>query len=250
MKNRKNKSGGVIMDHFSILIPVYNEEEILEKSSREIISQLKDVKTDFELLVCENGSTDKTVEIAERLKREIKYFDFFRSKHANYGKALEKGIERAKYNKIVVFEIDYYDIDFLRKSIALLDEYDLIIGSKRAPGSVDERSSIRKFITWGFNTALKFLVGFKGTDTHGLKAMRKDKLLHIARSCKVFNNLFSTEFVIRAERAGLSIKELPAHVAELRDTRVGVLKRIPRAFINLIKLVWVLRFRSKKSKFN
>jgi len=228
---------------FSILIPVYNEEDILESSVKSIISRVPKTKSRFELLICENGSTDGTVRIAEKLKKEIKNFNYFCLGEPNYGKALQKGIGTAKYDRIVVFEIDFYSMEFLSESLNLLDKFDLVVGSKRAPGAIDKRPYLRRFITWGFNTSLKILLGFKGTDTHGLKAFKRDKLLPIARSCKVFNNLFSTEFVIRAQRAGLKIKELPAVIAELRGTRVGVLHRIPEALVNLAQLFWVIRFK-------
>ena len=228
---------------YSILIPVYNEESILESSVKSILRELPKTNTDFELLLCENGSSDKTPEMAAKLKKENKHINYFRLGEANYGKALQRGIAEAKYEKIVVFEIDFYSMDFLAQSLGLLDEYDLIVGSKRAPGAVDKRPFIRRFITWGFNQSLRLLVGFKGTDTHGLKAFHRDKLLPIARSCKVFNNLFSTEFVVRAQRNGLRIKELPAVIEELRETRVSVLRRIPEALVNLVQLFWVIRFK-------
>lgn len=240
---RTTDSGNLELKPFSILIPVYNEEQILESSVKSIIDEIPKAKNGFELLLCENGSTDETVRIAEKLKKSIKNVNYFKLGEANYGKALQRGIAEAKYERIVVFEIDFYSMDFLKKSLMLLDDYDLIVGSKRAPGAVDKRPFIRRFITWGFNTSLRVLVGFKGTDTHGLKAFHKDKLLPIARSCKVFNNLFSTEFVVRAQRAGLKIKELPAIVEELRETRVGVLSRIPEALVNLAQLFWVIRFK-------
>lgn len=240
-KKKQEKSG--TGKPFSILIPVYNEEDILESSVKAIISDIPKNSPAFELLICENGSTDGTVKIAEKLKKNVKGFDFFRLGEPNYGKALQKGIEKAKYEKIVVFEIDFYSMEFLSESLRLLDEYDLVVGSKRAPGAIDKRPWLRRFITWGFNIALKILLGFKGTDTHGLKAFRRSKLLPIAKSCQVFNNLFSTELVIRAQRAGLRITELPAVIAELRGTRVGVLKRIPEAFVNLLQLFWVIRFK-------
>jgi glycosyltransferase involved in cell wall biosynthesis len=240
-KVKKSKDGGE--KPFSILIPVYNEEDILESSVKAIFSKIPKTKSRFELLICENGSTDGTVAIAEKLKKEIKFFNYFCLGEPNYGKALQKGIENAKYDRIIVFEIDFYSMEFLSESLNLLDKFDLVVGSKRAPGAIDKRPLIRRFITWGFNASLKILLGFKGTDTHGLKAFRRDKLLPIALSCKVFNNLFSTEFVIRAQRAGLKIKELPAVIAELRGTRVGVLHRIPEALVNLAQLFWVIRFK-------
>jgi len=242
MKKDKHSVKSVIKKPFSILIPVFNEEDILESSTRDIVAKLKNEKVEYELLLCENGSKDNTIEIAEKLQKALKQVDFISIDEPNYGKALQKGIASAKYERIVVFEIDFYDIDFLRESLDLLSDFDMVVGSKRAPGAVDKRPWIRRFITCGFNTALKILIGFKGTDTHGLKALNKSKLLDIVQSCRVFNNLFATEFVIRAERGGLKIKELPADVEELRDARVGVLRRIPKALKNLFKLFWVIRF--------
>jgi hypothetical protein len=90
---------------------------------------------------------------------------------------------------------------------------------------------------------LRVALGFKGTDTHGLKAFRREPLLRIARACVVDRDLFASEFVIRAERAGISIREIPIRIKEKRAPSVHLLRRVPNVLRNMGKLVYAIRLK-------
>jgi len=93
------------------------------------------------------------------------------------------------------------------------------------------------------NSMLRVAVGFKGTDTHGLKAFRKSALAPIAARCVVDKDLFASELVIRAEREGVSMREIPVRVKEKREPSVHLFKRVPNVLKNLAKLTIALRLR-------
>src|SRR5512136_1294798 len=97
----------------SILIPIYNEEKILEESVRDIVRGADSLGIPYELVLCENGSKDRTVEIGERLSRELPAVRLLRCPVPNYGAALALGIREARGENIVCFEIDFYDIPFV-----------------------------------------------------------------------------------------------------------------------------------------
>jgi glycosyltransferase involved in cell wall biosynthesis len=230
-----------MMPQVSIIIPIYNEEELLESSIAELAYGLKKEKIDYELTLTENGSRDRTRDIAYKLARTNERIKVITTDQPNYGLALKKGIIAARAEKIVCFELDYWDIGFLKEAISLLSTYDVVVASKRAPGARDERPFIRRAITFGFNLFLHLLLGFKGSDTHGIKAFNKKKIIPIATSCRTEKDIFSSELLIRAERAGLQKKEIPTVVAEKRGSRVSVLNRVPSAIKNTIRLFFALR---------
>ena len=87
------------------------------------------------------------------------------------------------------------------------------------------------------------LVGFHGTDTHGLKAFRRDKLSAIAQSCLTDKDVFASEFVIRAYREELRVLEIPIRVVEKRPPSINLLKRVPNVIKNIGKLTWAIRVR-------
>jgi len=220
----------------SILIPVYNEEGILEESVRDLVRGCNAHGIAYELILCENGSRDRTVEIAQALCAEFPTVQLLRYHQPDYGGALNAGIQAARGQNIVCFEIDFYDIAFVEIAHVMLKKYDAVIGSKRAPGSRDRRPRIRRIITWGFNTFLRLFFKFKGTDTHGIKAFRAEPAKPLAASCRTGRDIFVTELVIRMERADLRMCEIPLEIAELRPAPINIAKRVPSAIKNLWRL--------------
>jgi hypothetical protein len=84
-------------------------------------------------------------------------------------------------------------------------------------------------------------LGFRGTDTHGLKAFRRDALLPIVRACVVDKDVFASEFVIRAYRARIAIREIPVRVVEKRKPSINLLKRVPNVMKQVGRLAWAIR---------
>lgn len=220
----------------SILIPVYNEEKILEESVREIATGVDELGISYELVLCENGSRDRTVEIAERLCGGIPALRVLRYPEPNYGGALAEGIRQARGRNIVCFEIDFYDVPFVECAQVLLKKYDAVIGSKRARGARDRRPFVRRLITWGFNTFLRIVFKFTGTDTHGVKAFRAEPVKPLAEACRTDKDVFTTELVIRMERADLRMCELPLEIEEKRPAPINILRRVPATLRNLWRL--------------
>ncbi|MFP4056853.1 MAG: glycosyltransferase family 2 protein [Candidatus Brocadiia bacterium] len=220
----------------SILIPIYNEEQILEQSVRDIVQGVDALGISYELVLCENGSRDRTVEIAQRLCQELPQVRLERYPEPNYGGALRAGILGARGEHVVCFEIDFYDVPFVEIAQVLLKKYDAVIGSKRARGARDRRPLVRRLITLGFNTFLRLAFKFTGTDTHGIKAFRADPAKAIAQGCQTDRDVFTTELVIRMERADLRMCELPLEIEERRPAPVNILRRVPGTLKNLWRL--------------
>jgi glycosyltransferase involved in cell wall biosynthesis len=224
----------------SIVIPIYNEESILEVSVTELISELEQAELDFEIVLAENGSRDRTVAIAEQLAERwpnrVRWFSY---PEPNYGGALREGIFRARGRFVVCEEIDLCNVDFHLRALELLrsDEADLVIGSKAMAGAHDQRPLVRRAGTKVYNKLLRVTLGFSGTDTHGLKAMRRAALAPIAARCIVDYDVFASELVIRAEREGLRVLEIPVEIAEKRAPSINLAKRVPRVLGNLGRLM-------------
>ncbi len=224
----------------SVVIPVYNEAAIAEQAVARIRDALAGLGVPFELLLCENGSRDATPEIIARHAREDARIRQERLAVADYGQALKHAIAVARCERVVIFNLDFWDMGFVRAALELLDHHDLVLGSK-VKGD-DRRPVIRRLITHNFNRVLRVVFGFRGSDTHGLKAFRRAPLLAIAEQCETAGWIFDTELVIRAERAGLRIAEVPVSVAEIRAPSYGsLIRRIPQTTRNLVHLFVALR---------
>ena len=101
----------------SIVIPVYNEEEILREAVTTLVSEVVEFEPNFELILAENGSVDNTIPIAKELCAEFPGVDYFSCSEPNYGQALREGIMRSRGRFIVCDEIDLCDTDFYRRAL-------------------------------------------------------------------------------------------------------------------------------------
>jgi glycosyltransferase involved in cell wall biosynthesis len=227
----------------SIVIPVYNEEAILHAAVVDLRERLAPLDWQYEIIIAENGSRDHTVEIATQLAARYPEVRAFSLGEPNYGKALRRGIQEARGTFVICDEIDLCDTEFHTAAFAILDarEADLVIGSKLLAGSSDERPWARNFASRVYNGLLRVTLGFRGTDTHGLKAFRRESLLPIVEACVVDKDVFASEFVIRAFRASIPIREIPVRVMEKRPPSIKLFKRVPTVVRQVAKLAWAIR---------
>ncbi len=234
----------------SIVIPVYNEESIVRDACVELMARLDRRGWDYELLLSENGSDDRTVEILEELAAERSRVRFVHSDEPNYGLALRRGIIEARGEYVVADEIDLCDVQFYDRALAVLDAggADMVVGSKRAPGSQDNRPAYRRLATAVHNTILRVVLGFQGTDTHGVKAFIRDRIAPTATRCVVDRDVFASELVLRAGLEGKRVVEIPVALAERRPPSIALFKRVPNVLRQLLRLFWVLRVRSRPAR--
>jgi hypothetical protein len=235
------------MPSVSIVIPVYNEEGILREAVDGLTAELRATGWDWEIILAENGSRDQTLPLGEHLAAENRRVSIFHCEEPNYGAALSAGILRARGEFVICEEIDLCDADFHRRAIELLvhDDADMVVGSKVMKGSHDARPLFRRTATRVINGMLRVAVGFKGTDTHGLKAFKTELLVPIVHQCVVGKDLFASEFVIRAGREGLRVVEIPVRIAEKRPPAINLTKRVPRVLSDLARLTWQIRVKDK-----
>jgi glycosyltransferase involved in cell wall biosynthesis len=238
----------------SIIIPIYNEEEILRESVNELLDGLAnlahaDETLTFEILLAENGSTDSTValaaEIAEEYSKPGAEITSFSVNEPNYGKALRHGILKARGEFVICDEIDLCDLDFYKGALELLlaDKADMVVGSKAMRGAHDNRPVFRRVATRVINGMLRVAVDFRGTDTHGLKAFRRDLVVPVVNQCVVDRDIFASELVVRAGRAKLDVVEIPVEVHEKRRPAINLFRRVPGVMKNLVRLTYAIRIK-------
>jgi len=223
---------------FSIVIPVYNEAAFIPRAIPALIEQMESLDETYRVLIVENGSSDATAEVTRQVAGNHPV-TVLSLGGADYGAAMRQGFLEAAGDWVVNFDIDYFSADFLRRVLDL-DEVDLVIASKRDPGSEDRRPLIRRIATRVFNLMLRTILGSRVSDTHGMKAFRRDLVEDLAPLVVSRKDLFDTELVVRAERAGYRIEEVPVVVEEMRVTRSSLLKRAPRTVIGLFRIRRIL----------
>jgi glycosyltransferase involved in cell wall biosynthesis len=227
----------------SFVIPVFNEEPILHAAVVDLRELLAPHALSYEIILAENGSYDGTLRVARELEAHYPELRLIRSPTPNYGHALRQGILDARGTWVICEEIDLCDVDFHVRALAQLraDKADLVIGSKLMGGARDERPLLRHAASQLYSSVLHALFDFRGTDTHGLKAFRREKLVAIVEACQIDGDVFASELVIRAYRAPLRVLEIPVRVLEKRPPSINLLSRVPGVVKSLAKLAWAIR---------
>lgn len=226
----------------SIVLPAHNEADLLEGSVRDLVKAMRDRDEAFEVVIVENGSTDRTLPLAERIESETPEVRVVTLPIADYGAAVAKGFDEATAPVVVHFDVDYVDVGFLDKGLALVDAgvAGIVLASKRAPGAKDRRPLLRRLLTAGFTLAMRVLLQMPVTDAHGMKVLARAQCARAAKACKMTGSLWDVELVLRASRAGVRVAELPAVVVELRPPRTPVWQRSIESATGLLRLRWLL----------
>ncbi|NOQ21497.1 MAG: glycosyltransferase [Candidatus Aegiribacteria sp.] len=218
-----------------IIVPVFNEESILES---QLVPVLKILPAGFRITIVENGSTDRTEELLHDLEERYTALDSISLPLPNYGLAMKTGLIKSQADIVIIDDLDVLDTDFWIRGLRLLckDDIDLVQGSKVLAGKNDRRPLIRKAATLALTFLLRSFLGYSGTDTHGPKVVWRDAIKDIPPRCEYELDIFPTELVIRAQKSGIRIREIPIHLREIRATPLPLIKRVPRALRDIWRL--------------
>ena len=220
---------------FSIIIPIHNEEKYLEKFLFDLLKKLKNF-SDYEIILVENGSADQTRKLAREICKKKKQVRMLTLPEGNYGLAVKKGFLSAKGEYLVLFDLDYYDVGFMKKAFKLMGKADAVVGTKSGKGSSDQRSFLRKFVSRGFTFILKIFFSLKISDTHGIKVLDRKKFLSLIKKCVMTKEIFDTELLIRGQHKGLKLDEIGVRVEEKRQSRSSIINRAFRSIRDLVLL--------------
>jgi glycosyltransferase involved in cell wall biosynthesis len=189
----------------SLFFPVFRDERTVRRVTEKSLAVLKDVANEYEVVIVDDGSPDRAGEIADELAREHSAVSVIHhGKNRGYGAAIKSGLGKVKYEWICFTDgDDEYDVNDLRKLIALKDFYDLIITFRYAKiYSLD-----RQFISWVYNSVLRqlFRTQFRDVST-GLKLIRKSLADQI--ECQSNSPFIGAELTIKAMLKGYRVGEV------------------------------------------
>jgi glycosyltransferase involved in cell wall biosynthesis len=163
-----------VVEGFSIIIPANNEEAGIASVLERILSVMNRNNINYELLVVDDGSTDRTAELV----RESGVGLIQHSSNRGYGAALKTGISRANYNAILITDADgTYPNEQILDLIRVYKEgnFDMVVGART--GENVSVPVIRKPAKWIISKLANYLIGLKIPDLNsGLRVMRKETL--------------------------------------------------------------------------
>ncbi len=224
---------------FSIIIPVYNEEELIENNLHVVMDFLNANKhKDYEIIIANNGSTDKTAEIATKIAKDDKKIKILSTEERGVGLAFKKAVLASKYENIISVDMDLStELDFINKAIELFEDYDVIIGSKK---EFQERPFLRRLPSTVYIFLVKSFLKLPYTDySMAAKAYKKDTILNCLDKIDSGSS-YVIEIINLAKKNNRKIIEIPVHCNDQRKSRFNILAESFYRGKNLLKLVFGL----------
>ena len=237
-----NERSANVATHYpklSIIIPAYNEERRLPDTLKKITAWMQSITFAVEILIVENGSQDRTTEIAESFAHR---FDNIIVLHSSKGKgaAVREGMLQGKGDLLFVCDAD------LSMPIAEIENflplcaagYHIVIGSREAPGARRYNEPFhRHLIGRVFNAIVRVLVipGFDDTQC-GFKLFQREVARDVFRRQTIFGWTFDVEVIYIALRYGYRIAEVPINWYFTPDSRISIFQDTWQMFYDLLKI--------------
>jgi glycosyltransferase involved in cell wall biosynthesis len=228
---------------FSIIIPAYNEERRLPETLERIAAYVHISRRETEILVVDDGSTDRTAAIAESYRDKFPAFQVL-SNGMNRGKgySVRRGMLEARGCTVLFTDADLSaPIEEADKLFAALETYDAAIGSRaldRGLISVHQ-SRFREFAGIIFNTIVRLCLRLPFVDTQcGFKAFRREPCRIIFEQQRVERFGFDPELLYLARRHRLRAVEIPVRWGHSPATKVSMFRDSLQMFLDVLVIRW------------
>jgi len=203
------------MKRVALIIPTFNEGAIIERNLRTCLSHFEESlkEYDWQLIVADNGSTDRTSELVKTVMRDAPELNGFHTDAAGRGGALKRAITDYPAEIYCYFDADLAtDLRHVREALDTIavQGYKIAIGSRLSDSSDTTRSFKRSVVSKTFNSLIHLILGGHLSDYQcGFKAMDASTAHGLGLMIEDNHWGWDTEMLIRAERQGLRIKEVP-----------------------------------------
>lgn len=241
------------VNSINLLFPVLNERLRLQKGIEATIAYVREhVKIPCRLTILDNGSEDETPEIGKKLEEDYPEVTYVRVGERGVGVAFRKGIELNDCDIVGYMDIDLStDLKYLGKTIEMFQqdpELQYVNGTRFSKESDTKgRKWYRKITSMGLVFLLKTIFHMKATDALcGFTFLRKEEAEQLVAESSQDNGWFYTvEFLLRAERDGMKICDMPVEWQEDYNTTVKVFKTIKNYIIQIHRLRKALKSEKK-----
>lgn len=216
---------------YSIIIPMYNEEARIRRVLENIVNEFKDEQ----IIVVDDGSSDRTVKIAESFRVSV----IMHKENKGKGDAIKTGFLHAVGDIVGFVDADEsVGPQDIRKVFDLCDKNSISIASRRHPNSLIliKPPLIRRIASRGFNALIRFLFGLEVKDTQcGCKAMGSEIVKSLIKELRTTGFEFDVELLWLSMKKGYEINEIPITWKHEEGSTFS-LKNVPKMFVSLIKM--------------
>jgi glycosyltransferase involved in cell wall biosynthesis len=208
----------------SAIIPVFNDRPALEIAIGTSLQTLSGITPVFEILVAEDGSTDGSTEVVRKFEAlDSRVRLLHHDERQGRGKALNRAINEAQGTIVCYYDVDLAtDMQHLPALIAAIREgADIATGSRLLPASDIVRTGGREIASRGYNFLVRLFLGSRIYDHQcGFKAFNRQRILLLLPAIRSNHWFWDTEILVRAQRAGYRVTELPVRWRAGKGTTV------------------------------
>ena len=231
---------------FNILFPVYNEENRLEEGITKTLQFLEEEMPDedIRLTIVDNASFDRTEQIARRLEETYEKVSYLRIAEKGVGAAFRAGAAENEADIIGYMDVDLSTdlrtLRIMRKIFATRPYVMMVNASKQAKKSITiGRSPLRQLTSKGLTFVMKAALNMQASDAIcGFKFFRREFLKSLMLQADETENgwFYIIELLIRAERSGARVEEVPVIYTEVEGGHVNVIRQSADYVKNISKL--------------
>lgn len=224
------------LKNLSVFLPAFNEEDSIATTVEGVVSVLDSLKLNWELLVINDGSKDKTAEVVKGLEKKfpgVRLVDY--AKNRGYGHALKTGFSEAKYPWVAFVDSDgQFDFAEIKKMLQKTSEADVILGYRLNRADPFQR----RIFTWGWKMLAMILLGLNVRDySCGFKLIKK-KVIEDISPIESEEKVTQIEMLIKAKKKGYKFAEVGVHhYARTAGVPTGAnLSVVLKSFTDMLKL--------------
>jgi dolichyl-phosphate beta-glucosyltransferase len=226
--------------YLSVIIPAYNEEARLPTSLAQLKEFLSHETWPSEVVVVDDGSNDRTVEIVRKWMREWPDLHLIAGPHQGKGGAVRAGILAATGRYIALADADFAMpvAEFRRFFPALDDGYTIVIGSREAPGATRfHEPKYRHIMGRVFNGLVRLLLlqGIKDTQC-GFKVLRREAATHLCQQQTLRGWGFDVELLVIARLCRYTVAEVGIPWFYMPGSRVNPLRDTVTMFADILRI--------------
>lgn len=246
----------MVKSSVSVLIPAYNEEEVIEHTVLELKKYLsslhsKKLISSYEIIICVNGSTDRTLLIAKRLSKKHKEIKYTATKKKGMGLALRNGVKAASKDIVTFIAADGESLnDIIERSVIALRNNDFVSGSRYlVKNQIRGSNFLRMFLSMGFALFIRIFFSPKFTEVGTVKAFKREWGQKVIGDCKRNDASWQVEILYYALKSRLKVKEIPVYIKIKRfgrASKVKIIKEIYSFFKTTLKFSIMLRMHQLK----
>lgn len=225
--------------NISLVIPAYNESEIILDTIRAASAKLAELAEEYEVLVVDDGSTDGTARLVRECGDPRVRLEGY-TPNRGKGRAVRTGMLAARGEIILCTDADLaYGVDVFAAMLERFRAGDagLVIGSRRLSGEgYQSYPPLRILASKCFGLLSHMLSGLTYDTQCGMKGYRREAARAIFSRCTTDGFSFDFEVLMRADRLGLKVEQIPVSIIRFRASKVNVIRDSARMFLDVFRI--------------